>query len=78
MIFFSFRNDNPMLRRHPTRVEERADVAAEYEAYLIEKESKNSPQQLTSAVRVASESMATKQETRRQEVRARIGLDSSN
>ncbi|KAG2896021.1 hypothetical protein JG687_00011117 [Phytophthora cactorum] len=28
-----------MLRRHPTRVEERADVAAEYEAYLNEKES---------------------------------------
>ncbi|KAI9996529.1 hypothetical protein PInf_014257 [Phytophthora infestans] len=37
-----------MLRRHPTRVEERADVAAEYEAYLIEKESQTKLQSTTS------------------------------
>ncbi|KAG2781394.1 hypothetical protein PC129_g12292 [Phytophthora cactorum] len=35
-----------MLRRHPTRVEERADVAAEYEAYLNEKESEPKLQNL--------------------------------
>ncbi|EEY58244.1 uncharacterized protein PITG_00883 [Phytophthora infestans T30-4] len=70
-----------MLRRHPTRVEERADVAAEYEAYLIEKESQTklqsttSPQERTFVVGAATETMATRQETRRQEVRARIGLD---
>ncbi|KAG3242853.1 hypothetical protein PI124_g12326 [Phytophthora idaei] len=50
-----------MLRRHPTRVEERADVAAEYEAYLNEKESepklqsKTSPQQATSDIGGASD-----------------------
>ncbi|KAF1778998.1 hypothetical protein GQ600_19013 [Phytophthora cactorum] len=59
-----------MLRRHPTRVEERADVAAEYEAYLNEKESEPKLQ--------TSESMVTRQEARRQEVRTRIGLDNSN
>ncbi|KAG6578234.1 Anaphase-promoting complex, subunit CDC26 [Phytophthora cinnamomi] len=72
-----------MLRRQPTRVEERADVAAEYEAYLQEKErkgktqiggsssSKTSPQQPATTF----ESMAARQEARRQDVRARIGLD---
>ncbi|KAG3097180.1 hypothetical protein PI125_g15765 [Phytophthora idaei] len=67
-----------MLRRHPTRVEERADVAAEYEAYLNEKESepklqsKTSPQQATSDIGGASESMVTRQEARRQEKYVRI------
>ncbi|EGZ09309.1 hypothetical protein PHYSODRAFT_339658 [Phytophthora sojae] len=73
-----------MLWRQATRVEERADVAAEYEAYLQEKErkskgrsssgggnSKTSPQQAAPAF----ESMAARQEARRQNVRSRIGLD---
>lgn len=34
-----------MLRRKPTRVEDRADVAEEYELYLIEKERKKQQQQ---------------------------------
>ncbi|KAG2789660.1 hypothetical protein PC129_g9252 [Phytophthora cactorum] len=70
-----------MLRRHPTRVEERADVAAEYETYLQEKESQPNPRSKTSPQQpasVANESMETRQEAGRQEVRARIGLDNSN
>jgi hypothetical protein len=77
-----------MLRRHPTRVEERADVAAEYEAYLQEKElnakgscvgrSRTSPQQPAAPFGAASASMAARQEARRQDVRSRLGLNSSN
>ncbi|CAI5728775.1 hypothetical protein KXD40_008171 [Peronospora effusa] len=72
-----------MLRRHPTRVEERADVAAEYEAYLQEKEQKSktksstSPQQPPSSFGTASDSMAARQDARRQDVRSRIGLNST-
>ncbi|KAK1942114.1 hypothetical protein P3T76_006436 [Phytophthora citrophthora] len=71
-----------MLRRPPTRVEERADVAAEYQFYLQEKErqlpksqssASNAQQQAT-----ASDSVAARQEARRQDVRSRIGLNSSN
>ncbi|KAG1712317.1 hypothetical protein DVH05_000064 [Phytophthora capsici] len=68
-----------MLRRPPTRVEERADVSAEYQAYLQEKEPK--PQGNTSNTEqaaTASHSMAARQEARRQDVRSRIGLNSSN
>ncbi|KAG7384856.1 hypothetical protein PHYPSEUDO_002171 [Phytophthora pseudosyringae] len=75
--FNSFRRR--MLRRHPTRVEERADVAAEYEAYLQEKERQpKARQQPASAFGAAGDSVAARQEARRQDVRARIGLDSSN
>ncbi|CAI5738901.1 unnamed protein product [Hyaloperonospora brassicae] len=78
-----------MLRRHPTRVEERADVAAEYESYLQEKErqAKNSsssahqPPDSTSSLPspfgIAGDSMAARQEARRQDVRSRIGLNPS-
>ncbi|KAH7465755.1 hypothetical protein PRIC1_012259 [Phytophthora ramorum] len=71
-----------MQRRPPTRVEERADVAAEYEAYLQEKErntkgeDKTSLQQQSPApFEAASDSTAARQEARRQDVRSRIGLD---
>lgn len=63
-----------MLRRPPTRVEERADVADEYEFYLQEKErnsSKKSPEQR--ATRDVSDP-AAQREARRQNVRSRIGL----
>ncbi|KAL3671137.1 hypothetical protein V7S43_004319 [Phytophthora oleae] len=68
-----------MLRRPPTRVEERADVAAEYQAYLQEKE-RQLPKSQSNAQQpaTASDSMAARQEARRQDVRSRIGLDSSN
>lgn len=70
-----------MLRRHPTRVEERADVADEYEAYLMEKKERSDK---TNAFQPAghggaeADAMATRQEKRRQETRMRIGLNSSN
>ncbi|CAH0476616.1 unnamed protein product [Peronospora belbahrii] len=72
-----------MLRRHPTRVEEQADVAAEYEAYLQEKEHKlktksKTTQNAASSFSTASDSMRARQEARRQEVRSRIGLDNIN
>lgn len=71
-----------MLRRHPTRVEERADVADEYEAYLLSKETHASPentnlQQPVSKVGEGDNEMAVRLELRRQQVRARIGLTSS-
>ncbi|KAL7688656.1 hypothetical protein Plhal304r1_c018g0063801 [Plasmopara halstedii] len=71
-----------MLRRHPTRVEERPDVADEYEAYLLEKEQKTgnkskTSQQPSSISGAESDAMTTQQEKRRQEIRARIGLSSS-
>ncbi|RLN48906.1 hypothetical protein BBJ29_006390 [Phytophthora kernoviae] len=73
---------NPnMLRRQPTRVEERADVAAEYEGYLQEKENKtkNSPQlPPTSSFDAPSGQFRdpiTQREDRRRDMRARIGLD---
>uniref|UniRef100_M4BDB1 Uncharacterized protein n=1 Tax=Hyaloperonospora arabidopsidis (strain Emoy2) TaxID=559515 RepID=M4BDB1_HYAAE len=78
-----------MLRRHPTRVEERADVAAEYESYLQEKERKakssNSGRQQPPVLTfppsppsgAANDSMAARQVARRQDVRTRIGLNRS-
>uniref|UniRef100_A0AAV1VDD4 Uncharacterized protein n=1 Tax=Peronospora matthiolae TaxID=2874970 RepID=A0AAV1VDD4_9STRA len=81
-----------MLRRHPTRVEERADVAAEYESYLQEKErnAKSTSSSTSSRLQppvltfppsppsgAASDSIAARQEARRQDVRTRIGLNRS-
>ncbi|KAI9920067.1 hypothetical protein PsorP6_015948 [Peronosclerospora sorghi] len=70
-----------MLRRHSTRVEERADVAAEYEAYLQEKERKvkntNDLQQPQEAsTKTMTVSMTGRKQARLKDVRARIGLES--
>ncbi|KAE9335477.1 hypothetical protein PF008_g13472 [Phytophthora fragariae] len=53
-----------MLSRQPTHVEKHADVAAEYEAYLQEKERKTNAQQTAPAF----ESMAARREARRQDL----------
>ncbi|KAE9032175.1 hypothetical protein PR001_g9383 [Phytophthora rubi] len=72
-----------MLSRQPTHVEKHADVAAEYEAYLQEKERKSKSRNNSSKTNAqqaapAFESMAARQEARRQDVRSRIGLDTQS
>ncbi|RLN98037.1 hypothetical protein BBJ28_00011250 [Nothophytophthora sp. Chile5] len=64
-----------MLRRQPTRVEDRADVAAEYEAYLQEKTRKSKTQANPHDQSARSSTPAAQLEARRQSARARIGLD---
>ncbi|KAE9104163.1 hypothetical protein PF005_g13295 [Phytophthora fragariae] len=62
-----------MLSRQPTHVEKHADVAAEYEAYLQEKERKSKSSSSSSKTNAqqtapAFESMAARREARRQDL----------
>lgn len=67
-----------MLRRKPSRVEERADVADEYEFYLREKESKQQAQRDADGHGEAPTPTADAEHAarqRRETMRSRIGLN---